>query len=163
MKCSLCSWWSCIPSGCNKRNNAMLFHKESSALDKPYLRPYFCSFESDMSLFYVRAAKWCLRSFLTPYSSLFFTIMSFLKEQSHNSPFWARKARRPQHRTGGMQQGGWRLPGTDCKGRPGPVRLCWAPGPVIHHCQEQREWGTGPFLLICWLTADGGIMPPPGR
>lgn len=38
MKCSLCSRWSSIPSGCNKRSNAILFHKDSSALVKPYLR-----------------------------------------------------------------------------------------------------------------------------
>lgn len=38
MKCSLCSRWSCIPSECDKTSNAILFHKDSSAVVRPYLR-----------------------------------------------------------------------------------------------------------------------------
>lgn len=90
--------------------------------------------------------------------------MSFVEEQNHSSPFWKRKAPWPHLRPprsclllrqeGIGAEKGWCSSGTDCEGRPGPVRLSWALGLVIYHCQTggKRHWTVPARLLTdSWL------------
>lgn len=99
--------------------------------------------------------------------------MTFLEQYNHNSlVFWKRKAGWPNLAAPPSclrcadrgilpkkKKKGWCSSETDCEGRPGPVKLSWALGLVIYHCQTGESGGKKHWTVPAHLLTDSWRKP----